>query len=153
MKFILIIFISIFSLNYSFGQMKVYAETDEHKNQYNSHLVGIIYSSGEVYKYKNGEEVLYGIVRDHRFFVYDQNYSEIQVGSYNKVPTMGAGGKIYIDVGNFNRTMIAFRVGGRYYRGDDIEDESSMMGFHIGDFLHGLDGSYAAAYFLIFDRK
>jgi hypothetical protein len=129
--------------------MKVYAGTDK----YNSSLVGKIYSSGKVYKYKNGQEVLYGIVRDYKFFAYDQNYSEVQIGSYDDVPTMGGGGKIYIDVGNFNRTMIGFRDGGNYYDGVDIEDESRMMGFHVGDFLHGLNGSYVAAYYLIFDRK
>ena len=53
--------------------MKVYAGTTE----YNSHLVGKIYSSGKVYKYKNGEEVLWGIVRDNRFFSYDKNYDNL----------------------------------------------------------------------------
>ena len=149
MKYILIILISIFSLNYSFCQMKVYAGTDK----YNSSLVGKIYSSGKVYKYKNGEEVLYGIVRDHRFFAYDQNYSEVQIGSYEDVPTMGGGGKIYIDVGEGDRVMIGFMDGGNYYDGVDIKDESRMMGFHVNEFLHGLNGSYAAAYYLIFDRK
>jgi hypothetical protein len=149
MKYILIILISIFSLNYSFCQMKVYAGTDK----YNSSLVGTIYSSGKVYKYKNGEEVLYGIVRDHRFFAYDQNYSEVQIGSYDNVPTMGGGGKIYIDVGEGDRVMIGFRDGGDYYQGDDIEDKSYKRGFHVNEFLHGLNGSYAAAYYLIFDRK
>lgn len=127
--------------------MKVYAGTDKN----NRSLVGKIYSSGKVYKYKNGEEVLFGIVRDNRFFFYDQNYSEVQIGSYGDVRTMGGGGKIYIDTGNFDRIMIGFRDGGNYYDGVDIEDESRMMGFHVGDFLHGLDGSYVAAYYLILD--
>ena len=146
MKYILIILISIFSLNYSFCQMKVYAGTTE----YNSHLVGKIYSSGKVYKYKNGEEVLWGIVRDNRFFSYDKNYSEVKVGSYNDVPTMGGGGKIYVDVAEgYDREMIGFMNDDNYYYGVDIEDESIMMGYHVNEFLHGLDGSYAAAYYLI----
>lgn len=50
MKNIIILIITIFSINYSFGQMKVYAGTDVYNKK---NLVGIIYSSGEVYQYSN----------------------------------------------------------------------------------------------------
>jgi hypothetical protein len=149
MKYILIVFVSIFSLNYSLGQMKVYAETDKNKNQYNSHLVGIIYPSGEVYKYSNGEEVLWGIVINDCFYIYVNNYSKKNLlGRYSKVPTMGAGGRIYL--GTDSGYMAGFRQGGNFYYGDDIEDESSMMGFQVGgSLLHGNEGRFAAAFCLI----
>ena len=138
------------SLNYSFGQMKVYVGTDTY-NQRN--LVGKIYSSGEVYRCSNGEEVLWGMVRNDKFYAFGRNNSEILVGIYSDVPTMGGGGRIYVDTGTGSRSMLGFRRGGRFYYGDDIKDESHMIGFHVGDFLHGMNGSYVAAYYLIIDGK
>ena len=112
MKYILIIFISILSLNYSFGQMKVYAGTDTYSQR---KLDGIIYSSGEVYRYSHGEEILWGMVRNDKFYAFDRNNSEMLLGTYSDVKTMGGGGRIYVDTGSGSRSMLGFRNGGRYY--------------------------------------
>jgi hypothetical protein len=150
MKYILIVFVSIFSLNYSLGQMKVYAETDKNKSQNNSHLVGIIYRSGEVYKYSNGEEVLWGIVINDCFYIYDNYSKKNLVGRY--MYKYWNEGRIYL--GTDSGYMAGFRQDGNFYYGDDIEDKSSMMGFHVGDsFLHGNEGRFAAAFLLIMAFK
>lgn len=149
MKYILIIFISILSLNYSFGQMKVYVGTDTY-NQRN--LVGIIYESGEVYKYSNGVETLWGIVRNNKFYYFGKDNSEVLIGFFDNVPTMGGGGRIYFGTGT--DSMAGFVYGGRYYYGQDIEDKSKMLGFHSNDWNPKVGGGkYFAAYFLLLDAK
>ena len=140
MKYILIIFISIFTFNYSFSQMKVYAGKDVYNKK---NLVGIIYESGEVYKISNGSEELIGEVINNKFYMFSK-----YMGRYNDVPTMGGGGKIYIGESN-NENMVGFREGGKYYVSQNIDDHSYMIGFHVGDFIHGMNGSYVASYFLI----
>ena len=143
MKNIIILIITLFSINYSFGQMKVYTGTDVYNM---SNLVGKIYSSGQVYKIRNGSEELIGEVKNDKLYI-NSNY----FGRYSDIPTMGGGGKIllYNYGGTNSDVMVGFRDGGRYYYGKDIDDDSTMMGFHIGDFLNGMNGNYVAAFFLI----
>ncbi len=119
--------------------MKVYAGTDK----YNSSLVGIIYSSGKVYEINNGSEELIGEVKNDKFYMFSK-----YLGRYSNVPTMGGGGRIYIS-SEGEEIMGGFRDGGKYYAAKNIDDYSLMIGFHVGDFLNGMNGSYVAAYTLI----
>ena len=145
MKYILIIFISIFTLNYSFSQMKVYAGQDAGISAHTSkNLVGIIYESGDVYKISNGDEELIGEVINNKFYMFSK-----YLGRYNNVPTMGGGGEIYTGE-RPNENMVGFREGGKYYVSQNIDDHSYMIGFHNNDWNPKVgDGKYAAAYFLI----
>ncbi len=144
MKYILIIFISIFTLNYSFSQMKVYAGKDVYNKK---NLVGTIYESGEVYAYSNGQEELFGKVESLNFYIYGKDKSKIYTGYFNKIPTMGGGGG-EINIGEYlHGKMMGFYSFGEFFVGSDIKDKSNMIGFCVG--VHGMSGSYVAAWMLI----
>jgi hypothetical protein len=127
--------------------MKVYAGKDVYNKK---NLVGIIYESGEVYAYSNGQEELFGKVESVNFYIYGKDKRKIYTGNFSNIPTMGGGGKI--NIGEYLHTeMMGFYNSGEFFVGSDIEDESNMIGFRVGDFLHGMSGSYVAAWMLIFN--
>ena len=146
MKYILIIFISIFTFNYSFSQMKVYSGKDVYNK---NNLVGIIYESGKVYSYSNGQLELFGKVELENFYIYGKDKSKIYTGYFSNI-RKGGSGKINIGE-EFETSMMGFYNYGKIFVGKDIEDKSSMIGFHDGDFINGMDGNYVAAFMLIFN--
>jgi hypothetical protein len=148
MKYFLIILTSIFSLNYSFGQMKVYSCVDNNNRVLtgNSNLVGIITESGEVYSYLEGGNDLLGSIVGGKFIVSNGNTS----ARYSDVPTMGGGGRIIL---GSDGTVMGFRNGVNYFLGDDLYDRSKKIGFCVGGdsyFFKAGDGRYAAAFMLLF---
>ena len=150
MKYILIIFISIFTLNYSFSQMEVYRGQDASLSAHKSkNLVGIIYESGEVYKISNGSEELIGEVINNKFYMFSK-----YIGRCGDVSTMGNGGKIYTGK-RPNEDMVGLIEYGKYYVSRNIDDHSYMIGFHSNAWqTKAGDGKYAAAYFLLlFNQK
>jgi hypothetical protein len=149
MKYIVIIFLSFFTLNFSFCQMKVYACSDNSNRVLmgNSNLVGIITESGEVYSYLDGGNDLLGTIVNNKLIL---SNGKVAAG-YSNVPTMGGGGMIYI--GSSSSEKSGFRFGVNFFLGDNIEDKSNKIGFCVGGdsyFFKAGEGRYAAAFLLLF---
>jgi hypothetical protein len=145
MKNIIIFIFIFFSLNNSFGQMEVYRGKKVQLS--NGNLVGLIYNKEEVYKYSNGEENMFGIVRENKFYVTDEHNDEL----LSKTEPAGSTNKIYVIGNNGRMEMVGFEYFGSYYIGDDINHKSdNMIGWATSGGASSINtGRFAAAFMMI----
>lgn len=115
----------------------------------NGNLVGIIYSSGEVYQYSNGEEKFFGFVRNNKFYASYEN-SELFLGITNNVKTSGTN-EILVPGENDKMEISGFEYYGSYYSGDDTKYKSdNIIGWATGGGASSINtGRFVAAYYLI----
>jgi hypothetical protein len=115
----------------------------------NGNLVGVIYNKEEVYKYSNGEENMFGIVRGNKFYVTDEHNDNLLSKTEN-VPTAGTN-EIYVIDNNGRMVMVGFEYYGSYYTGNNIKNKSdNMIGWATNGGASSINtGRFAAAFMMI----